>query len=306
MRSLLAMKLISGITVSLLCSKAVSGQASLERKRDGSLPAAAITVNAFEIDKTAKLTEDEEIFLRLLQAENSFSMPTPAPTPVTAPFPTPAPTSAPVKAPSAPTSAPVKAPTGFDGDCVNDSDYRWNGSKNQSCKWIRNIESRRQEYCREQGVRDACPQSCGLCCENDSSYTFTSSEGRVRGCWYVGRTAEQKQKYCDKYLNKRMVRDACPVSCDRCFDPVNPAPSPSPPTTSPPTTENCINDHDWTLDGKPRITCKWIRNKESRRDIYCPQAAIKEACPQSCGICCKNELQYNFDVNGVAEGKLKV
>ena len=29
----------------------------LERKRDGSLPAAAINMNAFEIDKTAKLTD---------------------------------------------------------------------------------------------------------------------------------------------------------------------------------------------------------------------------------------------------------
>ena len=44
----------------------------LERKRDGSLPAAAINMNAFEINKTAKLTEDEEFFLRLLQAEKSF------------------------------------------------------------------------------------------------------------------------------------------------------------------------------------------------------------------------------------------
>ena len=115
--------------------------------------------------------------------------------------------------------------------------------------------------------------------------------------------AQGRQKeYCKTFRSGRMVRDACPESCDRCLDPVNPAPTPAPP----PTNINCINDHDWTLDGKPLVTCRWIRNKESRRQEYCPQASIKEACPQSCGICCANELQYNFDVNGVAEGKLKV
>jgi len=287
----------------------------LVRKREGPLSAAGMK-NNLDSDASAysELTEDEEQFLRFLQEESSHSFsyapsavpskagttgaPTASPSksrtkspsksPIKSPTQSPikSPTQSPIKSPSNATPSPTRSPIDA-SSCVNDSDWNWLDSPKVTCKWIRNDEDRRQKFCPRPGVVDACPQACGVCCENDLAYAFTVN-GVSRDCAWISTTALQSA-HCGTRQNGRMIRDACPVACDRCQNNVTPAPSPSTPV--------CLNDDTWNWFDTDVVTCKWIRNKEARRKKFCPKASVLESCPQSCGICCEDDPSYKFKVN---------
>lgn len=112
--------------------------------------------------------------------------------------------------------------------CENDSTFHhFFMGRNRSCKMIRFLkDEERHALCQNHDVRDACPQSCGSCCEDTPGYTFTSNAGIPRGCdWLTSMTQgdsdrpSRKDEYCDQYLDNHIVRDRCPVSCDFCFSP---------------------------------------------------------------------------------------
>ena len=289
----------------------------LHRKRNGNMHGTpgmhnhhkSMTASASNVNANANTNDkEEELFLRYLQTNPSTSTSTKAPTP-TPGSPTKAPTPSPTPAPFPTAPKPTPDPT---SECQNDPNYTYQNSARKTCKWIRNLESRRVFHCNQPGVNEACPQSCGMCCANDKNFKFNDLDGsgRQRGCWYVGQSQERKDAYCLQYLNGRMVRDGCPVACNRCFSAVGPTPSPTPapapPTvnTSAPTSEYCQNDYDWFYSNdKPEVTCKWVRNREKRRQKYCGMGDTRSKCPQSCGDCCKNDLQYNFDVDGKPQGE---
>jgi hypothetical protein len=61
--------------------------------------------------------------------------------------------------------------------CVNNPDFTWgsvtdDGNPQKNCKQIRNKEERRVDMCPIPEVNAACPQTCGLCCEDDSIFRF--------------------------------------------------------------------------------------------------------------------------------------
>ncbi len=107
------------------------------------------------------------------------------------------------------TSYPL--PTG----CFNDDRYIYKDHPKMTCKWIRWKEIRRTSLCKESEVRSACPQTCGICCENDPTYLFSVHKHLNVSCTWI----EEHQYYsslCNTFSNGRMVRDGCPVVCNFC------------------------------------------------------------------------------------------
>ena len=167
--------------------------------------------------------------------------------------------------------------------CENDQDYFYVWPE-RTCKWIRNKEKRRREFCVEPQVLFKCPQSCGTCCIDNPKYKF----GDNKSCLWIRKQQSRIDEYCDTFQNMQMVRDACPVTCGTCLDPLNT------PTISPaPSREICLNDRTFFYQD-PKKTCQWVRFKESRRQEYCKINSVKTNCPQSCGYCCDNDLDYSF------------
>jgi len=106
-------------------------------------------------------------------------------------------------------------------------------NKELSCKQIRNQEDRRKELCKLDNVRQSCPQSCGLCCEDDSEYKFMNENQRLKKCTYITDNSQRINANCQaaNSQNGRTIRDACPRSCDVCKDFVEPS---KPMASSPP------------------------------------------------------------------------
>mmetsp|Transcript_5628 Transcript_5628/g.8345 ORF Transcript_5628/g.8345 Transcript_5628/m.8345 type:complete len:339 (-) Transcript_5628:147-1163(-) len=178
--------------------------------------------------------------------------PTNEPTPKPSNFPTSDPTSAPTSAPtSSPTSAPTRSPTRpptqspsirptaepspnptrsptksptdapikiiAPSDCSNDPEYNLFGNSAMNCKWIGQDEFRRNAYCQNEETRQACPQICGLCCEDKGGYEFTTNTGLTKTCEWLNRLA-RREKYCGDTIDGVLVSDACPIGCGECFD----------------------------------------------------------------------------------------
>lgn len=117
--------------------------------------------------------------------------------------------------------------------CRNNESFRYRDNARFDCKWVRNKESRRQRLCStNETIRNECVVSCGICCEDDDSYSFKIKSKKVKNCrWLASRTRRQ-EKWCTDngatatssdqqfktWQNGRMIRDACPEACDRCFN----------------------------------------------------------------------------------------
>jgi len=146
------------------------------------------------------------------------SNPTPAPVPATS-QPTPVPTDnkdndgstpAPVPATSQPTPVPTpSSPDNKDNDdsCMTvDSTLRFKiGKKRRKCKWA--SKGPKQKRCDKEGVRDACPETCGRdgSCE-ESSLTFNTKKTKgFRDC-----TMLKQQILC----GKDGVKETCFKTCN--------------------------------------------------------------------------------------------
>ena len=136
--------------------------------------------------------------------------------------------------------------------CQNDDTFEYpsatdlNAMKN--CKQIRNNELRRHNMCKIQAVNLACPQSCGVCCDNDNTWEFKlKNSKKMVNCYWLFKNDKKKDarvaRYCTKTAehplfnyNGRTVRDACPETCGICKSEITAAPTPSPtPVTAVPT-----------------------------------------------------------------------
>lgn len=105
---------------------------------------------------------------------------------------------------------------GLPKPCLNNSTFAFNNEVRKTCRWIRTNEARRQRLCKNSYVRLNCPQSCGLCCEDDPEYFFITKNSTRRTCDWIGEK-ELQQRFCDRRKNGRMVRDACPLTCNFCL-----------------------------------------------------------------------------------------
>jgi len=202
-----------------------------------------------------------------------------------------APTSSPVITTASPTRAPREG-----GYCGNDPDWTWYDSPQVTCSWMKKKEKRRIKFCPKPGVEDACPQSCGLCCMDDPVFTFVTN-GYNADCAWIREFPTRRQTYCGQTMEGRLIRDICPLACNQCQSTVTAAPTPSAPATPAPTAAVCLNDNSWSFYTDPNMTCKKIRNNESRRKNYCPKRSVINACPQSCGLCCMDDPNYSMDAS---------
>lgn len=139
------------------------------------------------------------------------------------------PTANPTGTPSKP---PTVSPTGSSQrpsyDCVNDETYSVQGNSQASCLWIGEDEERRRRFCAAPETQLACPQICGACCTDNEDYKITTYLNTRKGCRWIGKQSNRKRRYCLNQNNGRLVRAACPVSCDFCFQYASVAPSMAP------------------------------------------------------------------------------
>ncbi len=195
--------------------------------------------------------------------------------------------------------------------CSNNPKYLYEdvtSMKSYNCRRIRRNEKRRVTLCLEDEVRENCPQTCGICCENQPLYKFETNYDPDKDCDWLARREIRKSLYCGNFSNKRRVKEACPVSCGICqtyVDNVNipqylldSFKSPSsvvlpPPSLSPsPTVEVCKDEETYRHRG--RHSCNSIRKDEHRRRQLCLEHEVRQACPVTCGLCCVDDESYTF------------
>lgn len=186
--------------------------------------------------------------------------------------------------------------------CQNDDTFEYpspwpsDQGKSRNCRQIRNKEERREMMYKVLDVYYACPQVCGVCCENNDSYEFKMrNTNEFKNCNFI-KSPVSLETYCTRtagrplcFWDGRTVRDACPVACNFCFSHIKPS-SPS----------SCENDNTFVYPslvdlGSPSLNCKAIRAKKEPRDKMCKVKAVHDACPQTCGVCCHNDDAYEFE-----------
>ena len=188
--------------------------------------------------------------------------------------------------------SPTASPSEYFKECKDDGTFFHKNAQN-TCSWIRQRKLRREEYCIIEPVRENCPLGCGLCCENDRNFLFETFKQTVN-CKWVGDRNHRQNKYCNTVQSGQKVSDACPVACDSCYDPIASV-VPTPEISLTPTVY-CANDPSFSYVF-PERTCKWIRNKESRRREFCEEPVVLAKCPQACGLCCNDDPSYKFGNN---------
>ncbi len=169
---------------------------------------------------------------------------------------------------------------------------------------IRVNETLRQTSCLIADVRDACPQTCGLCCKNSPNFVFRLKEDspKRKTCEWLEKRENQKFiHYCDEYQNGRMIKDACPESCNFCVPLVSDDiqgednETASTPPISQNTTSSCEEDHQFRIRvGQTDHSCVSIQNRQQLRQDLCRRNDVPIACPITCGVCCADDLRYTF------------
>lgn len=169
-----------------------------------------------------------------------------------------------------------------------------------------------------------CPIVCGICCEDDPTFSFQIFEYSYSCAW-----VEQTQTEITYCNNDSGVFEACPKLCNNCRPnvviPLTPppatpqptrsrspsliptsSPSVSPtsrfsssPTTSEPTTSPtrfCADDSTFFYIEEDR-TCEFIDRKRKRRTRFCAEVEVRVGCPRTCGICnCRDMSSFRFTV----------
>jgi hypothetical protein len=170
--------------------------------------------------------------------------------------------------------------------CENDVEFRipFKGEF-RSCQDIGRDDTVRRDLCNHKIVANNCPNICGLCCQDNPTYSFLGDLTELpRTCAWIAKnnkkTEVRRERHCESIQSGFIVKDQCQMSCGFCFEPV----------------ETCFNDAEFLskeFEGRKR-SCKNIRLDESRRNTLCQFDDVRMACPQSCGFCCIDTATYTF------------
>ena len=221
----------------------------LIRKRDGPVSASVLDKNfnpsiSTENEAGLKLSDEEELFLRYLQAETSLSFsyeyPSSVPSQIPTAFPsqtptvppgtptkkptTPAPNNQPTQAPNnQPTQAPNNQPT----QAPNNQSCKSSGVKfrlggpgsatKKSCKWVGARPNKKARRCAYTDVKSHCPDECGACsqyaCKDSDKFWFLWGKKnklkKARTCNWVKRKKQLTPKRCGKNGVAATCRETC-------------------------------------------------------------------------------------------------
>lgn len=102
--------------------------------------------------------------------------------------------------------------------CLNSKTFTfYYAGMDRDCQNIRIDDFRREQLCIFEEVSQNCPQTCGLCCEDDGEYEFKikrRTEGKPRTrvtkkCKWLGNKVSRQEKYCRTWSLGSMVSKAC-------------------------------------------------------------------------------------------------
>jgi len=111
---------------------------------------------------------------------------------------------------------PTRAPSPF--VCANDRKYKLK-QNNKGCTWIGSRKKRRKNFCSKyKAVRKRCPVTCGVCCEDDTTFKFKLNNGQQKGCAWINPKKKNRMKYC----KKPFISSSCPIKCEDCKTLVDP------------------------------------------------------------------------------------
>ena len=126
-----------------------------------------------------------------------------------------------------PSDTPSQSPSSFYDTgsfvCKDNSSFVYSFSLDtaqRSCWNIGTNVKRRKKFCVFDAVRRNCPITCGLCCEDDSTFSFMTDRVGIKNCKWIANSAKRIQKYCDKRRKGVVIKSACPVACNSCNDTV--------------------------------------------------------------------------------------
>lgn len=110
-------------------------------------------------------------------------------------------------------------PSAIYTDCIDNPSFAYNGYDRWDCTKIRRAGTR-ENLCKEVSVRTNCKLTCGLCCEDDTSFTF--GRRNQRDCDWIGATTTRKTKLCanNKFRDDKRIIYVCSKTCDTCEDEV--------------------------------------------------------------------------------------
>jgi arylsulfatase A-like enzyme len=118
--------------------------------------------------------------------------------------------------------------------CTNNDDYEITSQDENSeekeyrCEDFRWYTVLREELCAREDVHLNCPDSCGVCCQDDPSFVITRPNGSNENCSWLEDDEFRREEWCNTMSNGQFVRDACKKTCKVCKDYVYVTPSISP------------------------------------------------------------------------------
>lgn len=148
------------------------------------------------------------------------SSPTSKPTAtVTTSLPTKIPTGLPTGSPTrkgtgSPTSKPTLIPTATqtEDECWNALGLDYAGDPKHDCEWLARDQFRVDLLCsKREFVREACPVTCGICCEDNPTYTFSTPFG-TQDCAWVASSPIAQLGYC----SNTDIKTYCSKACSNC------------------------------------------------------------------------------------------
>lgn len=194
--------------------------------------------------------------------------------------------------------------------CSNNVQFEFmEGAQTLTCNQIELEERERIKFCQSHEVRENCPRSCGICCEDTTLFQFQTRHGLMKDCQWLGKQEVRSFLYCnDQDENGNSISESCPKACNVCkpfvddnipeyilsmtIPPVEETTS-SPTLSPPPSVATCIDDQEYRYNDK--ISCAWIKKTEFKRQRLCAnKAEVRSACPVTCGLCCTDDDSYTF------------
>jgi hypothetical protein len=119
-----------------------------------------------------------------------------------------------------PSPAPGETDPTKEKPCLNSRAFRHENDDMKTCSWI--ADNDRTSLCStSMEVREQCPQTCGICCQDDPDFKFKETQlllvEKKVDCKWIAKFKTRLSTYCNESFFGIAVKDACPKSCGKCL-----------------------------------------------------------------------------------------